>query len=103
MSAPVMPPAGSRVRVVVRGVGEFFGDVIPAKTQSGRLPVAPWGLAHTYCLDHIEEIEVVEMADRPGDFVASTSVRQRDGLHERYVRARRGVFESASRKGLGPR
>lgn len=83
-----MPPAGSRVRVVVRGVGEFFGDVIPAKTQSGRLPVAPWGLSLTYCLapDEIEQIEVI---DPVGAFVASTCVRQRDGLHDRFMRARR--------------
>lgn len=96
MSAlPVMPPAGSRVRIVVRDLGAFYGDIIPAKLKSGRWPIAPWGLDRTFCIAP-EDVMELEVIDPPGDFVQRVCVRQRDELADRYTRARR---ESASEGG----
>lgn len=95
MSAPSVPPDGARVRVVLRGGKTLFGDMIPARLQSGRWPVKPWGIDNqTWCIDPAE-VDVVEVVDLAPEEVRAISARQRIELDPKGMPAKRARMITA--------
>lgn len=76
MSAPVIHKPNTAVRVVVRGGPSFYGDVLAARVNGGRVAFSVWGCGRSVAV-HPDDIESIEAVNLKSAEVAAIANRQR--------------------------
>jgi hypothetical protein len=76
MTAHVIPQPNAAVRVVVRGGPSFYGEVLAAKVNGGRVAFSVWGTGRSVAV-HPDDIESIEVVSPTSSEVAAIADRQR--------------------------